>query len=157
MAEQTQADPMEALKVILAQLNESNREQMMEFARELKKPSEREQRKLDAEDAHFAKAQKERLNLAMADEQRRENRRKNCSHVSRHEGTGQSIHLWRAQTHTPLGVTPYIVPTCSNCFTQTPKIPATTDMLTNGVNLHKYPTLTYESLIQWSERAPYKA
>src|SRR5580765_5610185 len=71
MAETPQLDAMEALKAILAQMSESNREQMMEFAKELRKSTEREQRKIDEEDKKIKSAQLERLELAKADEQRK--------------------------------------------------------------------------------------
>lgn len=155
MAEQTTVDPMEALKVILAQLTESNREQMMEFAKELKKPSEREQRKLDEEESRIKRSQLEKLELAKAEEERKKNQQNNCGHVRYHPLTGTGGHLWRAQTYTPKGVAPYMVPICLGCNMEGPKIPATADMLREGVELHKYPGITLDALNKWGEQ--YKA
>ena len=154
MAEQT-VDPMEALKVILEQLTDSNRQQMMEFAKELKKPSDREQAKLDEEESRLKRAQRERLELGQAEEQRKKNQQNNCGHVRYHPLTGTGGHLWRAQTYTPRGVAPYMVPICLGCNMEGPKIPATADMLREGVALHKYPGITLDALNKWAEQ--YKA
>lgn len=153
MAEQP--DPMEALKEILAAMNAQNREQMMDFARELKKPSEREQRKLNEEDARIARANEEQLSLAKAEMARRENNRLNCPHARVNTATGVSRHMWRGQVHAPLGVQPYTVPTCQMCQTQVGRIPVTPDMMMNGVNLDQYVGLNYDALVKWSEQ--YKA
>jgi hypothetical protein len=155
MAEQT-VDPMEALKVILAQLTANQTTQMMDFAKELKKPSEREQRNLDEEDAKIARAQKERLEMGRAEVQRKEMNARSCGgHVRVHPGTGVTRHLWRAQVHAPDGRQPYIMPTCQNCQTQVGPIPASMEMIRNGVSLENYPALTEEALRKWAEQ--YKA
>lgn len=146
------ADPMEALKLILAQLGEQNREQMMEFAKELKKPSEREQRKLDEEDKRLARAQSERLELSKAEVSRKENNRLRCPHSRHNAATGQGKHMWRGQIHAPEGVQPYTVPTCQMCQTQVGRIPVTPHMMMNGVNLDQYPGLTYDALVKWAEQ-----
>lgn len=148
--ETQQPDPMEALKVILSQLNESNREQMMEFAKELRKPTEREQRKLDEEDKRIARAQKERLELAKAQMEAKRLNALGCGHVRTHPGTGVTKHLWRAQVHTPNGKAPYFMPTCQGCQTQIGPIPASPNMLREGVSLDQYPTLTVEALEKWA-------
>jgi len=145
-------DPMEGLKLILSQLSESNREQMMEFARELKRPSEREQRKLDEEDRRIARAQQERLELAKAQMEAKRLNALGCGHVRTHPGTGVTKHLWRAQVHTPNGRAPFIMPTCQGCQTQIGPIPASAQMLREGVELDRYPSLTQEALEKWAEQ-----
>ena len=152
MAETQQLDAMEALKAILAQMSESNREQMMEFAKELRKPTEREQRKIDEEDKKIKSAQLERLELAKADEQRKLMNARGCGHVRTHPGTGVTKHLWRAQVHTPDGRAPYIMPTCQGCQTQIGPIPATAQMLREGVSLDQYPTINEQALRTWAEQ-----
>ncbi len=155
MAETSQVDPMEALKLILSQLNANQTEQLKEFAKELKKPTDREQAKIDEEEARTKRATIERIELAKAEEQRKKNQQNNCGHVRYHPLTGTGGHLWRAQTYTPKGVAPYMVPICLGCNMEGPKIPATADMLREGVELHKYPGITLEALNKWAEQ--YKA
>jgi Zn finger protein HypA/HybF involved in hydrogenase expression len=150
MAETTQVDQMEALKLIIAQMSESNREQMMAFAAELKKPTAMEQKKLDEEEARIKRAQTERLELSKAEVERKRLAALGCGHIRVHPGTGVVKHLWRAQVHTPAGQEPYFVPTCQGCHTQTGKIPASMDMIRNGVNLDQYPGLTKEALDKWA-------
>lgn len=149
MAE-TQIDPMEALKAILSQLNANQTEQLKEFAKELKKPTDREQAKLDAEEKQIQRHQAERLQLAQAEEEAKTNQRRNCGHVRYHPLSGTGGHLWRAQVHTPRGVAPYFVPTCLGCNDQVGKIPATPDMMREGVSLQNYPGLTREALEKWA-------
>ena len=155
LTEDVKPDPMAMLAEILSKMGSDNREQMMEFAKELRKPTEREQRKIDEEDKRLERAQSERLALAKAEVQRRENNRLGCPHARINQATGVSRHMWRAQVHAPTGVQPYAVPTCQMCQTQTGKIPASPDMLTQGVNLDQYAGLTYDALTKWAEQ--YKA
>lgn len=150
MAEQI--DPMDALKTILAQLNENQTAQLKEFAAELRKPTAREQKKLDEEEARVVRTQNERLALAKAQIDAKAANARACGHIRVHPGTGVTKHLWRAQVHTPAGQTPYFVPTCQGCLTQTGRIPATTDMLRDGVNLDQYPMLTEQDLRKWAEQ-----
>ena len=156
MAETTQVDPMEALAKIMAQMNEQQGANFLEAIKELKKPTEREQRKLDEEDAKIARAQKERLEMGRAEVHRKEMNARSCGgHVRVHPGTGVTRHLWRAQVHMPAGREPYIMPTCMNCQTQVGPIPASMEMIRNGVSLENYPALTEEALRKWAEQ--YKA
>jgi hypothetical protein len=152
MAETPAIDPMQALAAIMKQLTTEQGNNFMEAIKELKKPSEREQRKLDEDDARVARAQKECLELAKADVTRREMNARGCGHVRTHPGTGVTKHLWRAQVHTPAGKQPYFMPTCQGCQTQIGPIPATADMLREGVNLDQYPGITAEALKTWAEQ-----
>ena len=151
MAE-TQTDPMQALAQILAQMSEKQGENFLAAIKELKKPTPTEQKKLDDEEARIKRSQNEKLELAKAQMAAKAMNARACGHVRTHPGTGVTKHLWRAQVHTPDKQTPYFVPTCQGCLTQVGKIPATTDMLRNGVNLDQYPMLTEEALRKWAEQ-----
>ena len=138
---------------LISKMNEDNQKNLMSAIAELKKPTPREQEKLDKEEAKVKAQQQARLKLAMAEEQRKKNNILGCRHATVHPGTGVVKHAWRAQVHTPLGEKPYFVPTCQICWTQAPKILATPDMLTQGVNLDQYTTIDYDVLKKWSEQS----
>lgn len=152
MAEPT-ANPgldMEAILKIVGQMNADNQQNMLAAIAEMKKPTVREQKKLDEEDLKFRQHQQSRIALAHSEENRKEALRRNCAHATTHPGTGVTKHTWRAQVHTPHGVAPYFVPTCTQCFSQLPQILATTEMLTQGVNLDQYAGLNIDVLKNWA-------
>lgn len=129
-------------------------EQFMELVRELRKPSESEQRKLDKEDEQIRRANEARLEQGKAEMQRKEMMKRGCQHATFNQATKVASHTWRAQVHTPHGKSPYFVPLCEQCHTTLPKIKANPVMLTDGVNLHNYPTLTMQELEHWAELQP---
>lgn len=143
---------MQQVFEIISKMNEQQMDNMMKFAAELRKPTEREQRKIDDEDRRLAVRQQERLKLAESEENRKKLMAAGCPHATTHPGTGVTKHTWRAQVHAPHGEKPYFVPTCQICWTQAPRILATPDMLTNGVNLDHYTGIDLDRLKKWAEQ-----
>lgn len=144
---------MEEVFKLISQMDQSRHEQMLAFAKELKKPTDREQKKMDEDDKRVAQHQTARLAQAQAEEQRKVMAEKYCPHSTTHPGTGVTKHAWRAQVHAPANHKPFFVPTCQICRTQLPKILATTDMLTNGVNLDQYNGIDADRLRLWAQQA----
>lgn len=144
---------MEEVFKLISKMDASRHEQMLAFAKELKKPTDREQKKMDDDDKRIEAHQKARIAQATSEQTRKEMAAKYCPHSTTHQGTGVVHHAWRAQVHTPHGEKPYFIPTCSICFTQAPKILATTEMLTNGVNLDQYKTIDFDRLKSWAVQA----
>lgn len=144
---------MEQVFQLIAQMNEQNQSNLLSAIQEMKKPTALEQEKLDKEAAKVKQQQESRLKLAKAEEDRKLNAARFCSHATTHPGTGVVKHAWRAQIHAPHGEKPYFKPTCQICWTQLPKILATPDMLTNGVNLDQYTGLDVDRLKLWAVQA----
>lgn len=142
---------------IISQMNDDNQKNILLAIQEMKKPTEAEQKKIDAENAKLKSQQEARLKLAQADEQRKEMRSRSCSHSTVHPGTGVVKHAWRAQVHTPDGEPAYFVPTCMQCWTQGPKIKATMDQVKNGVNLDQYVGIDLERLKLWAQQMEHTA
>jgi len=159
MAEATPTPGMdlEAVMRIIAQMNADNQQNMLSAIAEMKKPTEREQKKLDAEELKLQQHQTSRIKLAQAEEDRKRMQASSCAHATTHPGTGVTKHCWRAQVHTPHNEKPYFVPTCTQCFTQLPHILATTEMLTQGVNLDQYAGLNIDVLRNWGTAAQKQA
>lgn len=139
----------DVLTLLQAQ-SEENRKQMMDFARELKKPTEREQREIDDKDLKLKQHQETRLKLAKAEEDRKEMQKRTCQHGTMHSGTGILHHQWRAQVHTPAHCDAYFQPRCTQCATALDPIRATAEMLTQGVNLCDYKSINMQTLIDWA-------
>lgn len=129
MAEQARAQedavPMSLLETILNKQHEN----MLEFAKEMRKPSELEQRKIDAENAKLMAKAESRRQAATAEMNLREMKRKNCSH-SRTDGQ----HSWVGQVNAD----GFYRPMCQQCNIVLPAIKATSQQTTDGVNLHTY-------------------
>ena len=153
IVEQQPGISMQEVFELISKMDESRHAQMLEFAKELKKPTEREQKKIDEEEKRYQAQQKARLAQAQAEEQRKKMSAERCPHATVHPGTGVVRHAWRAQVHAPAGEKPFFVPTCQICWTQAPRILATPDMLTQGVNLDQYTGIDFERLKKWAEQA----
>lgn len=121
---------------------------------EMRKPSDREQQKIDKEDAQVRRNQAERAQLAKSEMDRKEARKIGCPHTITHPATKVTWHRWVAQVHTPSHRKPYFTPICQECWTQLPEIAATPAMLTDGVQLDKYQSLTRETLENWAKLTP---
>lgn len=142
---------MEQVFALIAKMDENNQKNMLSAIAEMKKPTAAEQAKLDKEAAKVKGQQEARMKLAQAEEQRKINTMNGCRHATANQATGVIKHAWRAQVHTPHGEKPYFVPTCQICWTQMPKILATPDMLTQGVNLDQYLQIDVEVLRNWAK------
>jgi hypothetical protein len=144
---------MEDVFNLIGKMDENNQKNLMAAIAEMKKPTAVEQEKLDKEAAKVKNQQEMRLKLAKAESDRKIMNARACGHVTVHQGTGVVKHAWRAQVHTPHGEKPFFVPTCQICWTQTPKILASPDMLTNGVNLDQYSQIDFDILKNWAKQA----
>jgi hypothetical protein len=143
----------DVMKLLQTQ-QEQNAKLMMEFAKELKKPSDREQKELDEKDARIRQRQEAGIKLGKAEEQRRIMQRTNCNHATTHPGTGVTKHAWRScGVQTPAGLDPSFTPICQQCQTTLPKIRATTEMVSQGVNLDMYAAIDMPTLLRWSEES----
>lgn len=149
MAEQGNITP-EQMQKMMAGMAEIFGKQMAEAIKEIKKPTEAEQKKLDKEEKELRAKQELRFKMQKAEIDSREARKQNCPHGTAHPGNGSFSHAWRAQVNTPAGEEPYFIPMCTQCQTQLPKILATPDQVRNGVNLNAYPGLTMKGLEQWA-------
>lgn len=138
---------------LIKQMNEDNQRNMISAIQEMKKPSAREQKDLDEKEARIVQHQKARLNLAKAEENRKIMQRKSCQHGTTHAGTGVTSHQWRGQIHTPSHCDPYFLPTCTQCGSQLDPVRATTEMLTQGVNLDLYKAINLDVLLKWGEES----
>src|SRR5689334_403460 len=143
---------MEHIFQLIAKMDENNQKNMLAAIAEMKKPTAVEQEKLDKEAKRIAEQQQARLKLAEAEENRKRLMARGCQHATTHPGTGVTKHAWRAQVHTPANEKPYLVHTCMQCLTQTPRILATPEMLTQGVNLDQYVGLDFETLKNWAAK-----
>ena len=144
---------MEQVFALIGKMDENNQKNLLATIAEMKKPTPAEQAKLDKEELKLKSQQESRLKIALAEEQRKKNNASYCRHATVHPGTGVVKHSWRAQVHTPHGEKAFFVPTCQICWTQSPKILATPDMLTQGVNLDQYSQIDYEVLKNWAKSA----
>lgn len=150
---------MAAVFELIGKMSAENRETMLEFAKEIRKPTPKEVREEAENEKKEERIRNNRLvqlenakKQAAADEARASG----CSHASYNPATGITKHSWRAQVHTPAGVKPYFVPTCDMCHYQIRDgkgdpvhFPASVDMLTNGVNLDQYIALDLDKLKTW--------
>jgi hypothetical protein len=139
---------------LLQKMDESNQKNLIAAIQELKKPSPEELAKKEASDAKIKQQQEMRFKLAKAEEDRKLMQKRSCRHSSYNPATGIGKHAFRAQVHTPDGVKPYFEPMCIQCQWIGPKIAATPDMLTQGVNLDQYPDLTIERIEEWAKTSP---
>lgn len=154
MENQNQGFSMEQVMQLIAQNNQQNQQAMMEAIKELKKPSEEDQRKLDEEKQRRMLRAENAVKQAKIAEQQKENIRKGCAHGTYHPGTGAFTHQWRAQIHSPHGEKPYFVPRCTQCGTTiNGRIYATAEQLQNGVNLDQYKGIDYERLQKWADES----
>lgn len=152
----------EQLTAILDAINSRSDERMIQFAKELKKPSAEEQAKLDKDRAKTLERALAAKKLARAEEQRQENQARGCPHGTTHSGTKVFTHQWRAQVHTPDGEKPYYVPRCTQCGTtwdrwvgaSSPKIAASSDQIQNGVNMDKWGSDDIQRVFEWAKRNP---
>jgi len=136
----------------LAEQNRQNQEALLAAIKELKKPSEFEQRKIDKENEVLRNKQMSRLTEAKAEVERKEMRMRNCPHAAAHP-MGYTMHLWGGQAHTPANQPAYFVPTCGRCQTQLPKVYCTPEQLTQGINLYTYKNIGIEDLLKAAEHS----
>jgi hypothetical protein len=153
---------MEQVMQMFGTLQKDNRDALIEFARELKKPSPEEQAKLDKEHAKLKERAAAAVKLAMAEEKGKENAAKFCPHGTTHKGTHVFTHQWRAQVMTPHGEKPYYIPRCTQCSSTwdrvfglpSPKILATSDQLQGGVNMDQWTDEDIRRVVEWARRNP---
>lgn len=133
---------------ILEMQNEQTLKNLMAFVKELKKPTEIEQAKLDADALKLKRQQTQRLELQKAEVIAKENRKKYCPHGTTHPGTHAFHPAWVAQVNSD----GFWRPTCQQCWTQLKPIKATQYELQNGVNLNLYRSLDVATLEKLAEQ-----
>lgn len=129
MPDEQKAVTATEIGLLLAEQAKQNQANMMEMVKELKKPTEAEQRKLDKESSDArAKAKAARI-AAEAEEQRKQMLRDNCSH-ERPDGQ----HLWVAHVNADSCWRAM----CQGCRTVMPPVVAAAEQAQQGVNLGAY-------------------
>lgn len=134
----------EDVLLLITENNKTLVEGFKEFAKELKKPNEFEQQKLDKEQQLLRNKRAEALRLGAAQEQNKLMKMLSCPHQrpdGQHTWTGQAL-----SNNT-------FVPTCCQCWSQLPKIPVTMQQVQNGINLNTYKGLNAESLMGWHKKS----
>ena len=139
-----------------------NQKNLLLAIQELKKPSPEEQAKLDQEHRKLKERAAAAVKVAMAEEQGKENAAKFCPHGTTHKGTHVFTHQWRAQVMTPDGEKPYYIPRCTQCGSTwdrvyglpSPKLLASTDQMTQGVNMDQWSDQDIERVVEWAKRNP---
>ena len=162
MENQQQGLSAEQLTQILEAINSRSDERMINFAKELKKPSPEEQAKIDKEKAKLRERTLAAAKLAQAEEQGKENAARGCPHGTTHEGTQVFTHQWRAQVCTPVGEKPYYIPRCTQCGSTwdrvyglpSPKVLASPEQLQGGVNMNDWTTEDVRRVVEWVRRNP---
>ena len=133
---------MEQMFKMLSQLNKEQSETFMAAIKELRKPTEAEQEKMDKEKALAKQKLENRILAAKADEQGKAMRKAGCSH-SMPDGK----HTWRTQVNQD----GYFRPLCVVCNTVLPPIKATLEQIKEGVNLESYKSIDMAMLEKWAE------
>jgi hypothetical protein len=160
--EQPQTFTMEQVMQMMATMSRDNREALIEFAKELKKPSAEEQIKMDKEKAKLQERVLSAAKLAQSEEKARDNAAKYCPHGTLHPGTKAFTHQWRAQVATPYGEKAYYIPRCTQCGStwdrvyglSSPKLIASDDQMLNGVNMDQWSTEDIKRVVEWARQNP---
>lgn len=147
---------------LLNKQSEENQKNLLLAIQELKKPTAEEQDKIDKERAKLKERAAAAVKLAMSEEKARENAAKFCPHGTTHKGTHVFTHQFRAQVMTPDGEKPYYIPRCTQCGSTwdrvyglaSPKILASTEQLTQGVNLDQWSMEDIRRVVEWSKANP---
>lgn len=152
----------EAMQLIAA-MGEQNKAAMVEFAKEIRKPTPKEEREEEENRKKEERIRQNRLTqLENAKKQAlaEEARLTSCSHAFYNPATKITNHAWGGQVSTPAGQNPYFIPICGICKYQLKdehgnllKFPATMDMITGGVNLDQIPYLDVDKLRAWYKQA----
>lgn len=130
MAKENEGQPQFTLADVMAivqQMSEANRQATLEAVKELRKPNEFEQKKLDDEKARREKAAKDAVEQAKLDEKFRAGRKASCTHKKKDGRT-----RWGGQVNGD----GYIRFHCNSCHDVLPKVKAPIEWATGGVNTH---------------------
>ena len=119
-----------------------NREAMVEFARELKKPSPEEQEKLDKAKERERISRVARVREAVQDEHVRKTTQFYCSHIKHAEGVYKQEHAFRGQVNNDNCCRPQ----CIRCNKLFPPFKVTEENMKSGMSLQNIKTLTAEAL-----------
>lgn len=138
---------------LITQMNAQNQTSLIEAVKELKKPNEFEQAKLDKERLQLQKKAEDHVKFGRIEENKKIMRLKNCQHSRFNPSTKISNHLWRAQVHDGDQGKPYFIPLCQECLTDLPKIYCSQDQIKEGVGLDRYPSLNVDVLLTWAEQS----
>jgi len=105
---------------VIAAMSEANQKAMLEFAKELKKPTDVEQAKLDKEKAGLLQRELEARDRVVAEMKGREIARRNCPHF-RTLASGATKHSFRGQITSGDNL---VHANCSQCHTEWPPFSA---------------------------------
>jgi len=144
MAEQPQGIVFtpEMLENLIATVMQKANEQTLEAVREMKKPSAREQEKLDKEIEQENKRRVARAKEAVQDERARRTSQFYCSHVKTAEGVLQRDHAFRGQVSNDNCCRAV----CIRCTKVFSPFKVTQENMKSGMHLENLKTLTAESL-----------
>lgn len=119
---------------------------MLEAIKELKKPSEHEQAKIDKEIELERRKRVSKIKEAVAYGRSEKESQFWCKHIKQSEGIMPQGHAFRAQVNNDNCFRPQ----CIRCFKNFPRIKCTDEQLKTGTALQNVKTgLTAEVLLQW--------
>lgn len=119
---------------------------MLEAIKELKKPSEHEQAKIDKEIELERRKRVSKIKEAVAYGRSEKEAQFYCKHIKQSEGIMPQGHAFRAQVNSDN----HFRPQCIRCFKNFPRIKCTEEQLKTGTALQNVKTgLTAEVLLQW--------
>ncbi len=133
---------MDEMMVFLNSMNAANREALVEAIREVRKPTEREQQKLDQEAQHALRQMLGRIEMAKNADAQRIAVQASCPH-KRPNGVTQFIAAVQSDG--------YYRPYCNACGKQIGKIRATDQQKIEGIAMDKWTNVTVEGLERMAE------
>jgi len=148
---------------LVNEMNAASDKRMLDFVRELKKPTAAEQKQMDLDAAKLRQRVENAAKQAMIEEQARDNAAKYCPHGTTHHATRMFTHQFRAQVMTPAGEKPYYIPRCTQCGSTwdrvyglpSPKLLASQEQLKEGINLHEWSVDDIKRVIEWAKANPH--
>lgn len=121
---------MKDVLLLLQELQKSNRADLLEAIKEMKKPSEAEQAKLDKENALLERRRELRRAEMISEEKARIGKQRSCMHKKKHPRSGAWISAWGGQVNAD----GYWHPICTVCMKEGPEVKAPIEWIQGGVN-----------------------
>lgn len=118
---------------------------MLEAIKELKKPSEYEQGKIDKERELERRKLVAKVKEAVVYGRTEKENQFRCSHIKHAEGVFTKEHAFRAQVNSDN----FFRPQCIRCFKSFPRIKCTDEQIKSGTGLQRVSSLNAEILLQW--------
>lgn len=132
----------ETLKSLIETIMKQANEQTLEAVREIKKPSEREQRKLDEELKIERQNRVRKVRETVEIERVERVKQFHCQHIKAAEGVHERAHAFRGQVNNDNCCRPL----CVRCFKSFPAFKVSDEQLKSGMNLGAIKDLTAEIL-----------